>query len=86
MPQPDRGTKSRLPLVIAGVILAIPVILPLLVSTYAKTDPKLGGFPFYFWWQFALIVVSGICTIIGYRIVVGHDNRSDDARSRGERA
>jgi uncharacterized protein DUF3311 len=53
-----------------GVILAIPIVLPLLVSTYARTSPKLGGVPFYFWWQFFLIIVSGVLTIVAYVLVL----------------
>jgi ABC-type transport system involved in cytochrome c biogenesis permease component len=53
-----------------GVLLLIPIVLPLLVGTYAKETPKLAGVPFYFWWQFALIIVSAVCTVIAYIVVM----------------
>jgi ABC-type transport system involved in cytochrome c biogenesis permease component len=53
-----------------GVLLLIPVVLPLLVGTYAKETPSFAGVPFYFWWQFALILVSAVCTLIAYVVVM----------------
>ena len=34
------------------VLLAPAVVLPLLVGVYARTDPELWGFPFFYWFQF----------------------------------
>src|SRR5215204_7062588 len=39
-------------LVLAGVLLAIPIVALMLVNTYAKKEPVVGGFPFFFWYQF----------------------------------
>jgi hypothetical protein len=44
------------------------VALPLWVPLYNKTDPTLWGFPFFFWFQFALIVVSAVMTVLVYRL------------------
>ena len=51
---PSRGTWIGI-----CVLLAPAVVLPLLVPLYAKEDPTLFGFPFYFWFQLALIPVRG---------------------------
>ena len=48
------------------ILLIPPVALPLWVPLYNKTDPTLWGFPFFFWFQFALIVVSAVMTVIVY--------------------
>ena len=48
------------------VILLPAVVLPLWVPLYHKTDPTLFGFPFFFWFQFALILMSGVLTAIAY--------------------
>lgn len=48
------------------VLLIPPVVLPLWVPLYDKTDPTLWGFPFFFWFQFALILVSAVMTVIVY--------------------
>ncbi len=63
------------PLVAAGVCLTIAIVLPLLVWTYAKTDPKLWGIPFFFWYQFLLVVISVVLTSVSYRLVIGHEQQ-----------
>jgi len=71
----------------AGVALLVPIILPLLVGTYAKTDPKLGDIPFFFWYQFALIPVSALLTLLAYKLVTASDaerRASSHDRSRGD--
>lgn len=50
------------------VLLIPPVVLPLWVPLYDKTDPTLWGFPFFFWFQFALILVSAVMTVLVYLI------------------
>ena len=52
--------------VLIGVILVPAVVIPLWVPLYDKTDPTLFGFPFFFWFQFALILMSGTLTAIAY--------------------
>jgi p-aminobenzoyl-glutamate transporter AbgT len=48
------------------VILLPAVVLPLWVTLYDKTDPTLFGFPFFFWFQFALILLSAVLTSVAY--------------------
>ncbi len=48
------------------VVLLPAVVLPLWVPLYDKTDPTLWGFPFFFWFQFALIMLSAVLTSIAY--------------------
>jgi membrane protein implicated in regulation of membrane protease activity len=71
----DHTPPSRTPLVIAGVALAIAIAAPLLVSTYAKKDPELWGIPFFFWYQFLLVLVSVVLTSFAYWLVIGHERR-----------
>ena len=54
--------------VVVGVLLAIGIIVPLLVGIYDKTDPTLFGFPFFYWFQFALIPVVSILTYIAFKV------------------
>jgi hypothetical protein len=60
-------------LIAAGVALTIAIIVPLLVWTYAKTEPELGGIPFFFWYQFLLVILSVVFTSIAFRLVQAHD-------------
>lgn len=38
--------------------LVIAIVVPLVVWTYAKADPELWGIPFFYWYQFLLVIVS----------------------------
>ncbi|MET0952200.1 MAG: DUF3311 domain-containing protein [Aeromicrobium sp.] len=67
--------SAKGPLVVAGVALAVAIIAPLLVWTYARNDPELWGVPFFFWYQFLLVVVSVVLTSIAYRLVIRHERR-----------
>jgi uncharacterized membrane protein len=50
------------------VLLAPAAVLPLLVGIYDRNDPELWGFPFYYWFQFALIPLAAVLTTIAYRL------------------
>lgn len=60
-------------LIAASVALAIAIVVPLLVWTYARTSPELAGIPFFFWYQFLLVIVAVGLTAIAHRLVVSHD-------------
>lgn len=48
-------------------LLLLPaVVVPLLVPLYDRADPELFGFPFYFWFQFALIPGAAVLTIAAF--------------------
>jgi hypothetical protein len=63
--------------VLIVVILLPPVVLPLWVPLYDKTDPTLGGFPFFFWFQFALILMSAVLTAVAYLLSLAADRRRE---------
>lgn len=58
-------------------LLTPAVVLPLWVSLYDRTDPTLLGFPFFFWFQFALIVLAVLLTVPAYVVArsVARDDR-----------
>ncbi len=47
-------------------LLIVPFVA-LLAPVYLKTEPALGGFPFFYWYQFAILIVSAVLTWIVYR-------------------
>jgi membrane protein implicated in regulation of membrane protease activity len=57
-------------LAIAGVLLAIPIIALLWVSSYAKKDPVLWGFPFFIWYQFLWVFLCSALTFTAYKLVL----------------
>ena len=62
-PAPRRSTGLW---VVIVVILIPPVVVPLWVPLYDKSDPTLWGFPFFYWFQFLLILCSAVLTIVAY--------------------
>jgi Protein of unknown function (DUF3311) len=48
------------------LLLALPVIGLLAVPIYAREDPELFGFPFFYWYQFAWVPLSVAITALVY--------------------
>jgi hypothetical protein len=47
-----------------AVILLIGVVVPLLVPTYDQKEPRLFGFPFFYWYQLAWVfIAAGLCAV-----------------------
>ncbi len=75
-PAPARRPSTGLWALII-VILLPAVVLPLWVPLYDKTDPTLFGFPFFFWFQFALILLSAVLTSIAFVLSQRTDRRGE---------
>ena len=73
-PSGGRRLPTPLLLLVAG-LLAAPLVALLWVSSYAKEDPRLFGFPFFYWYQFAWVFITAGLTSIAYQIVVRHERR-----------
>jgi hypothetical protein len=65
------GTK-----LMAGVLLAIPMVALALVPTYSYETPKLWGFPFFYWYLLLWVILTPAFTWAAHVVI---------ARSRGER-
>jgi membrane protein implicated in regulation of membrane protease activity len=61
--------------VLVAVLILIPIVALMWVSSYAKREPELWGFPFFYWYQFCWVFAAAILTSIAYRIVVMHERR-----------
>ncbi len=62
-------TDKRL-LVLAGVLLLVPLVALLWVSSYARETPRLWGFPFFFWYQFLWAFLCAGLTYTAHRLVL----------------
>ena len=63
------------------------MVVPLLVPLYDSEDPTLFGFPFYYWFQLALIPAAVVLTVaIAYYLAKGADRHDREAHGtrRGE--
>jgi CHASE2 domain-containing sensor protein len=56
-------------LIVAGVLIAAAIVIPLLVNTYSDEKPRLWGFPFFFWYQLLWVFIASGCTYVAYLIV-----------------
>lgn len=65
--------------VAAGVLLAIGIVVPLLVFTYAKDGPRLGGWPFFYWYQMLWVFITAGLTAGAY-VLMRADERERLAR------
>jgi hypothetical protein len=72
-PSPRRSSTGLRALIL--LILLPAVVVPLWVPLYDKTDPELWGFPFFYWFQFALILMSAVLTVVAYALSLVLDRR-----------
>jgi hypothetical protein len=47
-------------------LLILPIVVPLLTFVFNRDKPRLAGFPFFYWAQFAFIVLGVGCTTLVY--------------------
>jgi len=67
---PEVPPSNKPLLVFAGVLLVIPVVALLWVSSYARETPRLWGFPFFFWYQFLWVFLCAGATYSAHRLVL----------------
>jgi hypothetical protein len=61
--------RNRGNLILAGILLLIALVGALAVPIYARATPKLGDFPFFYWWQLIWVPVVAILAAISYLLV-----------------
>jgi hypothetical protein len=65
---------------VVGILIAVGIVVPLLVWVYDTETPTLGGFPFFYWFQFLLIpIVSGL-TFAAFKLSESATARDREAR------
>lgn len=76
--------------VLVTILLVLPFVGMLWVSSYTHVEPRLGGFPFFYWYQILWIFLSALFTGCAYLLVKREKSgraatsaRSDDAASDG---
>jgi len=74
------ASPSRGLWILIVVLLAPAVLLPLWVPLYNRTDPELNGWPFFYWFQMALIPVATLLTVIAFALSRIADRRDREAR------
>jgi hypothetical protein len=58
-PEMDKTTSRRR---YWNWLLAAPLVLLVYPGFYARTTPELFGFPFFYWYQFAVVIATALLT------------------------
>jgi hypothetical protein len=45
----------------------VPIVVPLLTFLYNAEEPRLGGFPLFYWLQLAFIALGVVTTTVVYQ-------------------
>jgi Protein of unknown function (DUF3311) len=76
---PTRGPARSGPYVVSGILLLIAIVVPLFVPAYSLDEPRLGGMPFFYWYQMMWVPVTAALVGICYRLVSKEDRRRREA-------
>jgi hypothetical protein len=64
---------------VAGLLL-LGIVVPLLVSTYDQVEPRLFGFPFFYWYQLLWVfLAAGLC-YLSFRLLKRERRTGDGSR------
>jgi len=58
-----------------------PTVAVVAVPTYDSATPKLGGFPFFYWYQLIWVVLTGVLMVAAYFAI-----RTDERHRKALRA
>jgi hypothetical protein len=61
--------KSPLTWLVVTVLLLFAIGAALLVPIYARSGPKLGAFPFFYWYQLLLVPVVAVASWVCYLLL-----------------
>ncbi|WP_243718504.1 DUF3311 domain-containing protein [Actinomadura sp. KC06] len=64
-PPPSAGRSDRSPW---NWLLVLPVAVPLMTFIYNSDEPRLAGFPAFYWIQLAFILLGVSSTVVVYRM------------------
>ena len=70
-PVPPAESPARRPATLAtvAVMLTIAIMGSLWVPLFARSEPKLGPFPFFYWYQLILVPVTALLCWICYLLL-----------------
>lgn len=65
---------------LVAAILLVGIVAPLLVGTYDQVEPRLFGFPFFYWYQLLWVFLAA--TLCGLSYLLLQRERRADQHSR----
>jgi hypothetical protein len=63
-------------------ILGAAIVVPLLVSTYDSVEPRLFGFPFFYWYQLAWVFLAAGACAVSFALLMRESNAYDREHPR----
>jgi uncharacterized protein DUF3311 len=84
--RPPGGSTPVLVRVVVGVLLAAPFVAYLSIPSYNRIEPRLGGFPFFYWWQLMWVVLTGVFIWVAFLLtrVARTAGETEDAEESGQ--
>ena len=79
-PSKPLSTVTPLRLFATFCVLA-PTVAVIAVPTYNSATPKLGGFPFYYWYQLLWVVLTGVLMVAAFWAVKLDEQRRKEYRA-----
>jgi hypothetical protein len=66
--QPDGDPRWRITptKIVATVILLAAIVIPLLTGSFSRIEPRLFGFPFFYWYQLLWVFLAAGCCWLAY--------------------
>ena len=70
--------------VVVAVILLVGIVAPLLVGTYARVEPRLFGFPFFYAYQLLWVFFAAGLVGLSYALLRRERRAYERTRGHGE--
>jgi hypothetical protein len=56
-------------LIAVAVLVLVPIVALMWVGSYAKEEPRLWGFPFFYWYQLLWVFIASGCTYLAFVLI-----------------
>jgi len=66
------------------LLLVVPFVGTLWVPFYDAVEPRLGGVPYFYWYQFLWIGIGAVLTAVVYFATREPEPKADDGDDDGE--
>jgi hypothetical protein len=67
--------------VVVAILIVAPFVALLWVSSFNKTAPTLGGWPFFYWYQMIWVLFSAALTATAYALIRREEKARKAARA-----
>ena len=79
---PQATPRKRANWLLVSLLLALPYLGLCFPSIYARATPALFGFPFFYWYQFAWVVLTSILLYVVYRQLKSDEHPAESKPTR----